>query len=187
MNVEFPNVNVPASSWNPSEGGTKMSFSLTAPLIRYDTVLDRNGDYTLPAGQTLSGNVYVDAKVRLLVTSKIAMSGQDRITITTNGSLQLFADCASVSLGGNGIQNTGLATNFYYFGTTNNTSLGYGGNSAFTAVFYAPNAAMTMGGGGSATVDFSGAAIIKSVKMNGNFTFHYDETSNASVFTAATS
>jgi hypothetical protein len=65
--------------------------------------------------------------------------------------------------------------NFSYFGMTNNTSVSMSGNAAFTGVIYAPNAALTLGGGGSNPYDFVGAAIAKTVNMNGHYNFHYDE------------
>jgi len=109
------------------------------------------------------------------VKAGINMSGQDRITLAPGAYLILYADCTSSSLGGNGIQNPGTAEHFYYFGTDKNTSLSYGGNAAFTGAFYAPNANMSMGGGGSTVIDFSGSTIAKTIKLNGNFYFHYDE------------
>lgn len=174
MNMEFPSVNVPTNLYaaTPPSGS-----SFTTNGVTYNTVLGVRGnryDYDMQ-GQTLSGNVYVSGTVRLLVRAGINMSGQDRITLEPGAYLYLYADCASSSLGGNGVQNPGTAEHFYYFGTDKNTSLSYGGNAAFTAVFYAPNADMQLGGGGNSTIDFSGSAIAKTIKITGNFNFHYDE------------
>jgi hypothetical protein len=83
---------------------------------------------------------------------------------------------ASASLGGNGVANpSGNAFNVKYFGLPSNTSLSFGGNAAFSGVIYAPNAAFTLGGGGSTTYDFVGSSITASVRMNGHFNSHYDE------------
>ena len=45
----------------------------------------------------------------------------------------------------------------------------------FTGALYTPSADFTLGGGGSTTTDFIGAAIVKTVGMNGHYNFHYDE------------
>lgn len=174
MNMDFPSVVVPPALYGatPPTGVNK-----TIDGVTYTTVLGAIGgtnDYRI-TGSSMSGSIYIKGFVRLLVSSGINMSGQDRITLAPGAYLFLYADCASASLGGNGVQNPGTAEHFYYFGTDRNTSLSYGGNAAFTAVFYAPNADMSMGGGGNAQIDFSGSAIAKTIKLNGNFTFHYDE------------
>ncbi len=174
MNMDFPSVVVPPSLYGavPPSGS-----SFTTNGVTYTMVLE-NGDYKIPNGQDLNGKVLVLGTVRLLVAgdSKIALSGgQDRLTLAPGAKIKVYADCVTASIGGNGVQNDGIASQFYYFGTDRNTSLSYGGNAAFTGVFYAPNADMSMGGGGNATIDFSGSAIAKTIKLTGNFTFHYDE------------
>jgi hypothetical protein len=61
------------------------------------------------------------------------------------------------------------------FGTPACKTIGLGGNGEFTGTIYAPQADTTFDGGGSMWRDFSGAAMVKSAKFNGNFKFHYDE------------
>jgi hypothetical protein len=177
MNMDFPNVVLPYSAGSgPDTVNPITGQKYTVDGITYDMYL-RNGDYILNNNQTLSGKIYVERHVRLIVPygANVNMSGADCITIATNGSLMLYVDCPSASLSGNGIQNPNVCTNFYYYGTQNHTSLSYGGNATFTGVFYAPNAAMTFNGSGGSQADFSGAAIARTIKLNGNFTFHYDE------------
>jgi hypothetical protein len=179
MNIEFPSVTVPTNSWISV---TRAPFTDTNGVVwdYYLTGSSSPSNYTcymiIPGGE-FKGNIYISGYVRLLVSypSKISLSGDDKIKIAPGGYLELYADVATASLGGKGVQNDGIATQFYYFGTDRNTSLSYGGNAAFTGVFYAPNAALTLGGGGSTQIDFSGSAIARTVKLNGNFTFHYDE------------
>ncbi|MEO7675711.1 MAG: hypothetical protein ABIV39_02985, partial [Verrucomicrobiota bacterium] len=50
-----------------------------------------------------------------------------------------------------------------------------GGNGYFTAMVYAPLAALTLNGGGKSVEDFSGACLVKSVTLNGSYNFHFDE------------
>ena len=179
MNVEFPSVTIPAVSW-----GTTTGQKYTNNGVRYELYLRGSSDpanpnyFQLPGGQDLNGTVYVDGHAVLLVQhpSKIALSGSsDTIKIGPGASLKLFADVESAAISGKGVQNDGIANQFYYFGTDRNVTLSYGGNAAFTGVFYAPSAAMTMSGGGAAQIDFCGSAVARTIKLTGNFSFHYDE------------
>ena len=112
----------------------------------------------------------------LYVTGDVSMSGQARIIIAPGGSLKLYVGGSTTSLGGNGIVNNGgSAAGFMYYGLTNNTSVSFSGNSTFTGVIYAPNADLSLAGGGTTETDFIGASISKTVRQNGHFKFHYDE------------
>lgn len=179
MNVEFTEVSMPGSSATDPERldpVTGRKYSIGG--VDYDMYL-RNGTYRLGPNETLSGKIYVDGNANLIVQrgGGVNMSGgSDMIVIASNACLRLYVDAPSTSIGGSGVQNPGVATNFYYFGTTNNTEIAYAGNANFTGAFYAPSAYFTLnGGGGGVPVDFSGAGIFKRIKMNGNFSFHYDE------------
>jgi hypothetical protein len=182
MNMEFPSVRIPPVSWLPPTG-QKWNDPVTGE--EYATYLKGSNDPDRPTdirweGGDVKGKVYVEGHVRLLVQtpSKIDLRGGTdviRVASGTNNSIRIYADCDASYIGGNGVQNDGIAAQFYYFGTDKNTSINYAGNAAFTGVFYAPNAAMTLGGGGSQQIDFSGSAIARDIKLNGNFTFHYDE------------
>jgi hypothetical protein len=80
------------------------------------------------------------------------------------------------SVQGNGVINqSGQASNFSYYGLPSNTAVAFGGNDAFVGTIYAPNADFTLGGGGNDNLDFIGASVTKTVKMNGHYHFHYDE------------
>jgi hypothetical protein len=177
MNVDFPSVTVPTNvSWIAINRSVVTDTNGTWDYYLVGSTTRTNPtSYSIFPGYEFKGQIYVQGHVRLLVQTKISLSGTDRIKIAPGGSMELYADCATASLGGSGVQNDGIATQFYYFGTDRNTTLSYGGNAAFTGVFYAPNAAMTLGGGGNTQIDFSGAAIARTIKLNGNFSFHYDE------------
>ncbi len=60
-------------------------------------------------------------------------------------------------------------------GTPPSTSVSLSGNAQFTGVIVAPNALLGMSGGGNNTMDFSGAVMARSIKLQGKFNFHYDE------------
>jgi hypothetical protein len=113
---------------------------------------------------------------RLLVTENIDLTGQDGIILQNGANLKLYMAGTSAKIAGQGIVNPNAsATNFFYYGLTNNTSLDITGNGQFTGVIYAPQAALSLKGGGNSVEDFIGASVSGSVVMNGKFNFHYDE------------
>jgi hypothetical protein len=122
---------------------------------------------------TLNGSVYVQGNAVLLVTSSATPTS---LTIADGKSLQLYNQAPSFSLSGNLVLNgNGTASQFAYYGLPANTSVTISGNGAFVGTIYAPEAALTLGGGGNNTYDLIGSAIANSITMNGHFNFHYDE------------
>lgn len=103
------------------------------------------------------------------------MTGQSEIQILPGASLTVYT-AGGAKLAGNGVQNgTGSALNYQVKGLPTCTSIHMGGNAAFTGTIYAPSAYMHLGGGGNDSYDVVGAAIVGSAKINGHFSFHYDE------------
>ena len=165
MNVEFPDVVMPAGSggWLPPVGGP--NYVLTS------------GDYLLPSG-VLSGRITIapNANVRLRVDGGVRFNGQDGLVISSNANLKLYLNCASATFTGNGIVNgTGTPKQCQIYGTTALKDLDIGGNGELTCVVYAPYAAVTMHGGGNSDQDFSGAGIGQSFRFTGHYMVHYDE------------
>jgi hypothetical protein len=169
MNVYFPDVPFPyTSGWAPTGGGISG--------VTYAYILGADQYY-------VNGNISLNGQDKLLVTNRatlvvngnFSMSGNSQILVQTNASLKLYVN-GSAAIAGNGVANNNAsATNFFYYGLTNNTSLSFSGNGAFKGVIYAPNAAFDMNGGGnSVTNDFTGASVSSTVNMNGHFNFHYD-------------
>lgn len=172
MNVSFADVE------EPFTGGYSTPSKQLINGEWIDYVIDHDGDWQL---STLNKPLLVKTNIQavLLVTDSINLSGNDYILIQKGASLKLYMKGPTASIKGNGVINLGgNATNFYYFGMTNNTSLSLGGNGEFIGVIYAPSANFELGGGGSAFQDFIGASVTASVKMNGHFKFHYDENIN---------
>jgi hypothetical protein len=172
MNVSFPDVQLPFS------GGAFTPSSGTVGGTNYDYVLG-TGNYQL-SSLSMSGNsgtvMLIQGNAVLLVTGNVSFSGSASIRIAPGAQLKMYVSGSSTSLGGNGVVNDNAnATNFFYYGLPGNTSLSLSGNAGFTGVIYAPSAALTLGGGGNNTVDFIGASVSGTVKMNGHFNFHYDE------------
>ncbi len=163
-NIDIPSVKQPYNGAPKPPDGT------------YDGVYY---DYVLSWGrwkvQDFHGKVLVTDQAQVLVTTSFSFSGSDGITIKNGASLEVYVACDKATLGGNGIQNPGDAMSFIYYGLDSNTSLTFGGNSAFTGTIYAPNADFKLGGSGSGEYDFIGASVTKTVTMTGHFHFHYDE------------
>jgi len=104
------------------------------------------------------------------------MSGNDVVQIASGGSLTVYAGGRTDSIGGNGIVNqSGFAANAIFNFTPATTSLNFGGNGEFIGVIVAPEAHVTMNGGGRSNTDFVGALMADSITMNGHYSFHYDE------------
>jgi hypothetical protein len=167
MNVDFKKVTVPESISGYSTPGGR-----TVDGENYNYVLD-NGDYEL---SNLGGKVLVTGDAVLHVTHNLSFTGNDFLEIAPGASLQIFMSGTSANFSGNGEWNkNGSALSLQYWGLPSNTSVSIGGNSSFTGTIYAPQAALTLNGGGSDNYDFVGASISKTAKLNGKVQFHYDE------------
>jgi hypothetical protein len=139
----------------------------------YDHVLN-SGDYYFTG--SLSGTTVVQGNARLVLPNGLNMSGSDSITIANGGSLKLYCGGTSCVVGGNGIANLpGYAQDFILVCSWSVTALSFNGNGEFIGVIIAPNADVTMNGGGHAVNDFEGAILANSIRLNGMFGFHYDE------------
>lgn len=161
MNVEFPDVILPAGS----SGWVAPPGSGAWP----------SGDYRV---SSVSGSLSIapNANVRLLVTSNWKFTGNNALTIGSNATLKVYLDCPSADITGNGIINIyGTPKQCYIFGTSKLTSLDLGGNGETTAVVYAPYASIKLHGGGNSDQDFSGAIVGNNFTFTGHYTVHYDE------------
>lgn len=174
MNVVWHDVQVPTTTWTPLGVVNHPLNGDTKNVYKYAILT--SGDYTI---SSLADKLYIapEAKdVRLYITGNVSLSGKDEILIGDGAKVKVYMAGASFSVGGNGVINmNSRAESFSYFGLPSNTSVAFGGNAAFIGTIYAPNADFTLGGGGSDALDFVGASITKSVRMNGHYHFHYDE------------
>jgi hypothetical protein len=182
MNVYFRSVTRPYNSgYTPVSGvvgGTNFTYVLSG------TGIGSSGNYMM-SDLSLQGQdiMLVTGHCRLLVTQTLNIQGNAQIEIAPGASLELYMEGADASLGGNGIVNdAGYAINFIYFGLPSNQTLSFSGNGTFLGAIYAPDTAFTLGGGGSNNQDFIGASVSSTVKMNGKFHFHYDESLGRAAF-----
>ena len=159
-------------------GTTTLNASATSgsSISRYQlSAISLNGSKTL----TLAGNpdgspTYIE----IYVTGDISVSGTAQITVQPGVSAKIYF-AGNVDVSGNGILNTKnqpLDLQLYGIqptdGSTKHVSLG--GNAQITASVYAPNADVTVNGGGSSGHVY-GSLIGKTVTMTGVTNLHYDE------------
>ena len=170
FNLELGIVVAPFTSGFPPEK------NFTTNGITYDYVL-RTGDYKITSPLSFKGNVLVTGNARLYIAPDSSMSfgGTDVLEIAAGGSLEIYNAAPSASIAGHGFVNTGAAKDLSYFGLPTNTQLALGGNATFVGSVYAPNADVTLKGGGSTVKDFCGAIVAKSIVFGGNYNFHFDE------------
>lgn len=111
-------------------------------------------------------------------TTGVSVSGNASMQVLAGSSLELYAE-ADVSIGGNGIANSNDPAAFMFYSTRPNSAAGtqsisVSGNGQLSAVVYAPNADVTMNGGGSSG-QVMGAVVADSITVTGGSEFHYDE------------
>lgn len=162
MNVTFPNVVLPpgATSWTTFSG----------------TTISASGYYYMSG--IGNGGLDIEApNVTIYVNGNISISGNDSITVGTNVvNASLYVSGPSVDIAGNGlVNNPGRASAFSLYGLPSLTSIRLHGNMQNTGTIYSPEADFQFGGGGNDTMDFIGAVVVNSVKLNGHANFHYDE------------
>lgn len=155
-------------------------------LPRSGDTPDASGRYTYSATSLSLNNktLTVTDKVSLVVSGDVSIgggSGSIVVTNATNSTLSLYA-ASDVSISGNGaINETSSPPKMTLYGTRSQTdaaTLGkqefdLRGNASYYGLVYAPNADVTLRGGGS-TGTFNGAIIGSTVTFNGNYNFHYD-------------
>jgi hypothetical protein len=158
MNVAFPDVTLPATTWT---------------ALANNTSITNSGAYTMNEinnDMTISGS-----NVVLYVPNGITFNGNKGLTIKTNASATLYVGTC-IKDGGNGFINneTQHATQLTIYGLPSLTQIKLNGNGAFWGAIYAPAAQVEFRGGGSSG-GFYGALVAYNIVMTGNSTFSYDE------------
>ncbi|HEV2453825.1 MAG TPA: immunoglobulin domain-containing protein [Verrucomicrobiae bacterium] len=110
----------------------------------------------------------------LYVTNGISMKTGDQITLSTNGSVEIYSG-ADVNTGYGLINNfTQYAPALKIYGLPGCFSMTYGANRPLTAWLYAPEASVLFNSGGPITYDVIGAVTCHDVLVNGRYNFHFD-------------
>jgi hypothetical protein len=176
-------------SW-PSINPTPYTVTNTATLnagakgaaaSRYQLAqISLSGNTTLTlAGNPDGSQTYIE----IHVTGDISVSGGAQIVVAPGVSATVYFD-GNVDVSGNGIINSNNQPNdLHLYGVqptdSSSRTVHLGGNGQITATVYAPNADITVNGGGSSGHVF-GSIIGKTVTMTGVTNLHYDEASGAS-------
>jgi hypothetical protein len=94
---------------------------------------------------------------------------------TNSGTVSLYLESGSATMAGNsnGGASGNRPENLYVYGLPAVTSITLSGSSSFVGAIYAPEAVLTLNGGGNAN-NLIGAAVVNSVTLNGHYDFHYD-------------
>jgi hypothetical protein len=168
FNVSFPPAELPKGvTWVPQStvnvNGTS-SYDFSA-----------SGNYSISDGLT---PIIVEPGVTAIVRVDAASFAPNMVHVmATNGvsgSLILYQTSGSMTLNGSVSVDSGRARNFYYYGLDGVTSIKMNGSSTFIGAVYSPNADLTLKGGGGAT-HLVGSFVVKTLKMTGNYAFHFDE------------
>jgi hypothetical protein len=171
-NMTFPDASLPAKdvngntiAWTPAPGdATAHNFATNGYYIISD-----NGSIIVKPG------VQVTLDVR---QTKYTPANLDIQGATTNaGTVVMYQESGSLTLSGSssGGAINNRPENFVYFGLPNVTEITMSGSASFVGVIYAPQAEMTLGGGGNKDdVDFAGSIIVKTITINGHFHLRYD-------------
>lgn len=126
---------------------------------------------------TISAGSDVVIRITSNTGTGVSVSGNASISVLATGSLELYAS-NDIAIGGNGIANSNDPEAFQFWSTraagSGSQSVSISGNGQLSAVVYAPNADVTMNGGGSSG-QVSGAVVADSITVTGGSEFHYDE------------
>jgi hypothetical protein len=174
-NISFPDVTLPTTDTN----GNAVVWT-PAPVTNITGtathVFNSNGYYSINDNNPVT--VQPGVTVYLNVQSAIAYNPSG-LTInggtTNSGNVRMYLQSASVTLSGNsaGGAVNNRAQNLEIFGLPSVAGITMSGNSTFVGVIYAPEASLTLNGGGNNS-NLIGAAIVSTVTLNGHYDFHYD-------------
>ncbi len=152
--------------------GNTGKYRLTTLNLSGTTVLNINGNVEL----------YLDG---LAGVTTLSITGSAGINVAPGAKLTLYT-VGNVNLAGNGIVNAGSTgttagnpANFQLYGQSTATAtkqqISIAGNAALSGAIYAPNASVTIAGGGSTDRDILGSIVANDITFSGNIAFHQDE------------
>jgi hypothetical protein len=165
MQVEWPPITDAPTTWLNPTGGKVGTTS-------YQYILT-GGSFGV---SQLNGGLYVMGESTLVVQDTLDIGGSDAIVLAPGATLKIYCYAQNAKISGGGLVNPdNQPAKFQYYGMPSNKSLHFSGGTAFAGVIYAPEADFILGGGGGTRMDFTGASMSKSLKLNGKFNGHYDE------------
>lgn len=164
--AEFPSVALPTTGGLPLPGGNTKNIGNSGTVQTY-----RLDELDLKSNETLN----INGPVVIIIEGDTDIKGT--LNINDGGSATIYANGDFV-VGGNGsVNNTNVPAALAIFGT-NPTEMGQNitlhGRGELSGVVYAPNAYLSLRGGG-ATGTMKGAAVAYRIFVNGTYAFRYDE------------
>ncbi|HZI33215.1 MAG TPA: immunoglobulin domain-containing protein, partial [Candidatus Binatia bacterium] len=135
--------------------------------------------YQYPA--TLSQNIFIDASnVVLSLPNGIKFNIGGSFTLNTNADIEIYSG-GDVNTANGLINNLAeYAPALKVYGLPSCTNITFGGNAALTIYLYAPDTSVSFNGGPD-TYDVIGAIMAKTISVNGQYHFHFDEALGSSV------
>ncbi|MDB6115476.1 MAG: hypothetical protein JWQ62_2421, partial [Lacunisphaera sp.] len=189
FNSTFPNPTTPTPATGITTISSDINSSRTLPGASDTHVVVGGVDtyyynFTGSAGLRLAGSdmvtIAAGKNVVFLMNNSsgadaVVVTGTAGITVSAAASLNVYTN-GNVRIAGSGMANTNNNPASNMFWGTNSTSQTFdiSGNGKLTAVIYAPNAIVSLNGGG-ATGLMLGAVVAKDITMNGGTAFHYDD------------
>lgn len=159
---------------------------VTIPAIGKDIPAD-DGKYYYLVNSDITDSLTIasDANVVLVMNTgyDINIKGTDSVTLEPASSSSKKTTLAiytqrDVAIAGNGVVNSGAPADFALYGTCpqteSNQNIKIAGNGVLSAVVYAPNADITLNGGGT-NGNVYGSVIGETITVTGGSQFHYDE------------
>lgn len=164
-NIDFPDATLPEVTWQ------------TAPLYLGIHSFTNSGYYTVSdqypvvvqPGVTVTLNVVTAvtySPVSVQITGGITNSGAANIYLNGPPNLKLS--------GSTTFNDSNRPQNLRFFGLPSLTSVSLDGNAEFVGIIYTPEADVSLNGGGSNS-GLIGSLVCNSIKLNGGYQIHYDE------------
>ena len=164
----------------PPNGTTNSAYNLTKPAgcpTNYCMVPGTYGDVSLSGANkvlTLAPGVYNLNSISVSSSgSSVQISPPGAVVLNIAGQGTMASAPVSFNSNGSIVNASGIANNFQInYGGTGTITLA-GGSTAY-AVVNAPNATVNLSGTGNAPAALYGAVIGATIRMAGQFNFHYD-------------
>lgn len=166
FNIDFPDVKLPDTNWQ------------TAPLNAGVHSITNSGNYIISDQNPIDIQPGVTAVFNVTTsTGYNPTSIQIHGGTTNSGTAYIYMNGPpSLTMAGNSaVDASNRPENLKYFGLPSLTSVSFSGNAQFTGVLYAPEANMTLNGGGNNSLDVMGSLVVNTLTVNGKFMVHYDE------------
>lgn len=168
----------------PSYGSFSVVGDPTSGIDDALTILNSGSYVTRKIDLKSSDKLVINGDVTLVVRESISIGGSSAaINLNSGATLKIYV-YGNVAIGGNGIMNGSTLSNPHAKAndleiigaspTEGGQTIGIQGNGALYGKIYAPNALITVGGGGSNGV-VVGSMLGQKITLNGGVHFIYDE------------